>query len=57
MILKASQRGNARELAKHLLNGHDNEHVEVHSIHGFMADNIEGALQETHALSLGTKCQ
>ncbi|MEE9355052.1 MAG: relaxase/mobilization nuclease domain-containing protein [Methylococcaceae bacterium] len=57
MILKASQRGNARELAKHLLNGHDNEHVEVYSINGFMADNIHGALQEAHALSLGTKCQ
>ncbi len=57
MILKASQRGNTGELARHLLNGHDNEHVEVHSVNGFMADNVEGALQEAHALSLGTKCQ
>ena len=57
MILKASQRGNAGELAKHLMNGHDNEYVDVHSIDGFMANNVHGALQEAHALSLGTKCK
>lgn len=56
MIIKASQRGNAAELARHLMNGHDNEHVEVHSIEGFMGNNIHEALEESHAISLGTKC-
>lgn len=57
MILKASQRGNAGELAKHLLNKSENEHIEVHAISGFVADNIPSALQEIHAVSLGTKFQ
>ena len=57
MILKASQRGNTGELAKHLLNTQENEHVEIYAINGFMADDISSALQEIHAVSLGTKCQ
>lgn len=57
MILKASQRGNAGELAKHLLNEQENEHVEVHAVNGFMVDDLSAALQEVHAVSLGTKCQ
>lgn len=57
MILKASERGNAGELAKHLLNAHENEHIEVHSVNGFMGDDLPSALQEIHAVSLGTKCQ
>ncbi len=57
MILKASQRGNAGELAKHLLNEHENEHIEIHAVNGFMADDVSSALQEIHAVSLGTKCQ
>ncbi len=57
MILKASQRGNAGELAKHLLNEQENEHIEVHAVNGFMVDDLSAALQEVHAVSLGTKCQ
>ncbi len=57
MILKASQRANGRELAIHLLNGHDNAHVEVFQMHGFMADSLPDAMQEAEALSRGTKCQ
>ncbi|MCC7037247.1 MAG: hypothetical protein IT560_08045, partial [Alphaproteobacteria bacterium] len=57
MILKASQRANSAELAKHLLNGDDNDHVTVHEIRGFMSATLEGALQEAYAMSRGTRCE
>ena len=44
MILKASQRGGARQLAAHLLNTEDNEHCELHDIRGFMSADLQGAL-------------
>ena len=57
MILKASQRAHGAELAKHLLNEHENDHVTVHEIRGFIADTLAEALQEAYAMSLGTRCQ
>ena len=57
MIIKASQRGGAKQLAAHLLNANDNEHVEIHEVKGFMSNTLKGALQEAHALSKGTKCK
>lgn len=57
MILKASQRANSAELASHLLNGDDNDHVTVHEIRGFMSATLEGALQEAYAMSRGTRCE
>lgn len=57
MIIKASQRGGAKQLATHLLNANDNEHVEIHEVKGFMSGTLKGALQEAHALSKGTKCK
>lgn len=56
MILKASERGGARQLGLHLLKAEENEHVEVHEIRGFMSDNVLGAMKETQAIALGTKC-
>lgn len=56
MILKASKRGGARQLASHLLNGDKNEHVTVHEVSGFASDTIGGALDEIHAVSKGTRC-
>jgi len=56
MILKASKRGGARQLARHLLNGEKNEHVSVHEVSGFASNNISDALDEIHAISKGTKC-
>lgn len=56
MIIKASQRGGARQMALHLLNGEMNEHVTLHEISGFVADSVHGALNEAYALSKGTKC-
>ena len=57
MIIKASQRGGARSLSKHLLNANDNEHVHVHEISGFVSDSLHGAFQEAEAISKGTRCK
>lgn len=57
MILKASQRSGAKQLGLHLLKTEENEHVEIHEISGFVADDLMGAMKEAHALSLGTKCK
>lgn len=57
MLLKGSQRGGAKQLSNHLLNGENNEHVEVHEVKGFMSRNLHKALNEAHAISKGTKCK
>lgn len=57
MILKGSQRGGPRQLAAHLLNTQDNEHVTVGEIRGFVADDLYGAMAETVAVAKGTKCR
>lgn len=57
MILKGSQRGGAKKLGLHLLKTEENEHVELHDIRGFMADDVVGALREAEAIAKGTKCQ
>ncbi|UWQ83127.1 relaxase/mobilization nuclease domain-containing protein [Leisingera caerulea] len=56
MILKASERANPKDLARHLMNARDNEHVELHELRGFVADDLDGAFQEAHAISRGTRC-
>lgn len=56
MILKGNQRGGGRQMALHLLNSAQNEHVTVHEVRGFMASDVLGALNEAYALSKGTKC-
>lgn len=57
MILKASQRDGAKQLGLHLLRADENEHVEVHDIRGFVADDVIGAFREAEAISKGTKCR
>ncbi len=57
MIIKANKRGGARQLAVHLLKTDDNEHVTVHEISGFMAEDVHGAMEESYALSKGTRCK
>ena len=37
MILKGSQRGNGSDLAVHLMNGFDNEKIEVAEVYGTIA--------------------
>jgi ATP-dependent exoDNAse (exonuclease V) alpha subunit/predicted mannosyl-3-phosphoglycerate phosphatase (HAD superfamily) len=56
MILKGAQRGSAKALALHLLNDDDNDHVEVHSITGFISNDVTGAFKEVQAIAKGTKC-
>ena len=41
MILKASQRGGSKQLALHLLKTEENEHVHVHELRGFMAEDLQ----------------
>jgi Relaxase/Mobilisation nuclease domain len=57
MILKASQRGGSKQLALHLLNDRDNEHVEVHELRGFASDDLQSALHEIYAVSRGTRAK
>ena len=57
MILKGSQRSGAKQLAGHLLNERDNEHVSLLELRGFVADDLHGALAEAYAVSRGTKCK
>jgi hypothetical protein len=57
MILYASQRGRSAELAAHLLNGEQNEHVTIHDIRGFVSQDLAEALREAYAISRGTRCR
>ena len=56
MILQGNQRGGASDLARHLLKA-ENEHVDVHELRGFVADDLKGALQEAYAISKGTQAK
>ena len=57
MIIKAAQRGGAQQLACHLLNSKDNDHVELHHLRGFVSQSLRGALAECEALSRVTNCK
>lgn len=57
MILKGSQRSGAGQLAAHLMNDIDNDHVTLHELRGFMSEDLEGALSEAHAISKATQCR
>ncbi len=57
MILVGSQRGGASQLAAHLGNDRDNDHVSVAELRGFVAPDLDGALNEAHAISKGTRCK
>ncbi|MEP1577193.1 AAA family ATPase [Roseibium album] len=56
MILEGNERGYGAELARHLLNPRDNDHVTVHAIEGFVADDLLGAFAEAEAISGATQC-
>lgn len=57
MILEGNERGYGSELARHLLNPRDNDHVTVHAVNGFVADDLFGAFAEAEAISNATGCQ
>ena len=56
MILVGNQRGGARDMAIHLMKP-ENERVEVAELRGFVADDLDGAFQESYAISRGTQCK
>ena len=56
MILVGNQRGGAKDLALHLMKD-ENERVQLHELRGFVADDLQGAFQESQAVSRGTRCQ
>ena len=56
MILEGNQRGGAKNLALHLLK-EENDHVEVHELRGFISDNLVSALNESYAVSRGTRAK
>ncbi|MFT3809960.1 MAG: relaxase/mobilization nuclease domain-containing protein [Micropepsaceae bacterium] len=57
MILKGSQRSGGQNLAAHLMNVADNEHVRLHELRGFASDDLRGAFKEVEAISRGTACR
>ncbi|MFZ5734733.1 MAG: relaxase/mobilization nuclease domain-containing protein, partial [Pseudomonadota bacterium] len=57
MILKASQRGGPRQLAAHLLNLADNDHILVQDVRGFVSRDLTGAMIEAAAIARGTRCR
>lgn len=57
MILKAKERGNARQLASYLMSMRDNEHVELHDLRGFVSDDLSEAFEELDAIAGQTKCK
>jgi hypothetical protein len=57
MILKGSPRAGATALADHLMNDRDNDHVFLLELNGFISDDLNGALLETHAISKATQCK
>ncbi|WP_298983124.1 relaxase [uncultured Roseibium sp.] len=56
MILKGNQRGGAYDLARHLMKD-ENERVEIHAVRGFVSQSLNGAFQESYAISRATKCK
>jgi hypothetical protein len=55
MILKGSQRGHASDLATHLCNEFENEHIEIAELRGTVAGDLHGAFTEIEATARGTK--
>jgi hypothetical protein len=56
MILHGNQRGGSKDLTSHLMKP-ENERVIVHEVRGFVADDLQGAFQESYAVSRGTRCK
>ena len=57
MILEGNERAFGDELAHHLMNPRDNDHVTVHAVEGFIADDLHGAFAEIEAIAEATQCQ
>lgn len=55
MLIKASRRGNAKDLARYLLDQTENEHVEIYQMKYLLGETLKDALQEIYAISKCTK--
>lgn len=56
MILHGNSRGSSQNLAIHLMKP-ENEVVEIYQMRGFISNTLEGAFQESLALSRATRCK
>lgn len=56
MILVGNQRGGSKDLALHLMK-EENERVVIDELRGFASTNLEGAFQESYAISKATRCK
>ena len=56
MILVGNQRGGSKDLALHLMKD-ENERVVIDELRGFASTNLEGAFQESYAISKATRCK
>lgn len=57
MIIKASQRSGARNLANHLASTKDNDHVTIHEVRGLIGQSLHAAFLEMDASSHATRCE
>lgn len=57
MIIKGSSRAGAAELSAHLQRVDTNERMEILSIRGTVARDLESALREMEAMASGTRCK
>jgi hypothetical protein len=55
MILKGSQRGGGANLAAHLTNTRENDHVDIAEIRGLAGDDLRSAFAEIEATAQGTR--
>ncbi|SCZ73947.1 Ti-type conjugative transfer relaxase TraA [Epibacterium ulvae] len=57
MILEANARGYGAELARHLMNPRDNDHVTLHRVEGFLSHDLASAFAEVEMIASGTRCR
>ncbi len=57
MIIKASARSGARNLANHLASTKDNDHVTIHEVRGLVGQSLHAAFLEIDASSHATRCE
>ena len=55
MLTKGNQRGGGRNLARHLTNARDNDHVEIHDIRGVASEDVLGAFLEIEACAAAAR--
>ena len=56
MIMVGNSRGNGQNLASHLMSA-ENERVDIHSVDGFMSEDLHDAFKGAEAVSRGTRCK